>query len=83
MKTIKANLTKMGCFILLTNKQIKKTDLLNLYRQRDGVEKVFDIVKNAMDGDRLRAHSQYNTEGRLFIKFIALIIYTEISKIMR
>ena len=36
-----------------------------------------------MDGDRLRAHSQYNTDGRLFIKFIALIIYTELSKIMK
>ena len=36
-----------------------------------------------MDGDRLRSHSQYNMDGRLFIKFIALIIYMQITKIMR
>ena len=47
------------------------------YRQWDGVEKIFDVVKNEMDGGRLRAHSQYNIDGRLFIKFIALIIYME------
>ena len=36
-----------------------------------------------MDGDRLRVHSQYNTDGRLFIKFIALIIYMGIFKTMK
>ncbi|GHV08984.1 hypothetical protein FACS1894160_4160 [Bacteroidia bacterium] len=36
-----------------------------------------------MDGDRLRSHSQYNTDGRLFIKYIALIIYMQITKVMR
>ena len=64
-------------FILSTNQQdLDKIDVLTYYRQRDRVEKVFDVVKNELDGDRLRAHSQYNTEGRLFIKFIALIIYS-------
>ena len=84
MKIIKTYLSKMGTFILSTNQQnLDKIDVLTYYRQRDRVEKVFDIVKNELDGNRLRAHSQYNTDGRLFIKFIALIIYTEISKIMK
>lgn len=84
MKVIKTYLSKMGTFILSTNQQdLDKIDVLTYYRQRDRVEKIFDIVKNELDGDRLRAHSQYNTDGRLFIKFIALIIYTEISRIMK
>ncbi|MDR2064190.1 MAG: hypothetical protein LBP85_00540, partial [Prevotellaceae bacterium] len=29
------------------------------------------------------SHSAYNTDGRLFIKFIALIIYMQITQIMR
>ena len=60
-----------------------KVEVLNLYRQRDQVEKMFDIFKNEMDGDRLRSHSQYNTDGRLFIKFVALILYAEVSRIMK
>jgi len=84
MKTIKTNISKMGCFILLTNnKELDKIKILEYYRQRDRVEKVFDIVKNEFDTDRLRAHSQYNADGRLFIKFISLIIYMEISKVMK
>ena len=60
-----------------------KIKVLDYYRKKDSVEKVFDIVKNEMDGDRLRVHSQYNTDGRLFIKFIALIIYMGIFKTMK
>ena len=83
-KKVKAFLYKMGSFVLITNKQqMDKVEVLNLYRQRDQVEKMFDIFKNEMDGDRLQAHSQYNTDGRLFIKFVALILYAEVSRIMK
>jgi transposase len=83
-KKIREYISSMGCFIILTNqKNMEKSDVLNFYRRRDMVEKLFDIVKNEMDGDRLRVHSNYNTEGRLFIKFVALIIYMEISKTMQ
>jgi len=84
IKKIKTFLSKMGCFILLTNQEgMDKFEVLNIYRQRDQVEKIFNILKNEMDGDRLRAHSQYNTEGRLFVKFIALIVYAEITRVMK
>ncbi len=84
MKAIKAVVSKMGHFVLLTNAvDMKKTEILKCYRKRDRVEKVFDIAKNEMDGDRLRSHSQYSADGRLFLKFIALIIYMEITKVMR
>ena len=84
IKTIKVHISKMGSFILLTNnKDLDKIKVLEYYRQRDRVEKVFDIVKNEFDTDRIRAHSQYNTDGRLFIKFISLIIYMEISRVMK
>lgn len=83
-KKVKSFLYKMGSFVLLTNRQqMDKVEVLNLYRQKDQVEKMFDIFKNEMNGDRLRAHSQYNTDGRLFIKFVALIIYAEASRIMK
>lgn len=80
---IKEKISSMGYFILLTNKkEMDKTDILENYRNRDSVEKVFDLLKNEMDGDRLRAHSQYNSDARLFIKFISLILQSEIIKTM-
>ncbi|MDR0575402.1 MAG: IS1634 family transposase [Tannerella sp.] len=81
---IKGHLSELGCFIIITNDQnIDKHTVLHYYRDKDKVEKIFDTVKNEMDGDRLRSHSQYGMDGRLFIKFIALIIYMQITKIMR
>jgi len=41
------------------------------------------VEKNELDGRRLRAHSQYNSDGRIFIKFIALILHSQISSIMK
>ncbi len=82
-RKISEHISSLGNFILLTNNmEMDKIDVLDHYRRRDRVEKIFHIVKNEIDGRRLRVHGNYNNEGRLFIKFIALILYTEISKIM-
>jgi transposase len=84
VRKINAYISKMGSFLILTNQQgMDKVEVLTYYRQRDFVEKIFDVVKNEIDGNRLRAHNNYSMHGRLFIKFISLIIHTEISKIMK
>jgi transposase len=84
IRNINAYISRMGTFLMLTNQEnLSREEVLSHYRQRDKVEKVFDISKNEMDGNRLRAHDQYKVNGRLFIKFIALIIHSEISKTMK
>lgn len=82
-RRIKEKIAKFGYFLLATNTDFKKEDILTKYRSKDQVEKVFDLLKNEMDGTRLRAHNQYNTDARLFIKFLSLIIQSEIIRIMR
>ena len=82
-RTISGHLLTGGYFVVLTNSNnLKKDILLNYYRDRDSVEKLFEMEKNCMDGKRLRAHSKYNSDGRIFIKFISLIFYSYISKSM-
>jgi len=84
VRNINAYISRMGTFLMLTNQEnLSCEEVLSHYRQRDKVEKVFDVSKNEMDGNRLRAHDQYRVNGRLFIKFIALIIHSEISKTMK
>lgn len=83
-KTINSKLSKFGFFILAVNDDtLSKEDILMKYRDKDQVEKVFDLLKNEMDGARLRAHNQLNADARIFIRFIALIIQSEIIKAMR
>ena len=77
-------LLKSGFYILVTNKpNLLKEEVLSFYRNKDVVEKIFDSTKNELDTNRLRAHSKTTAEGRIFIKFIATIIYQQIAKVMR
>lgn len=82
--TIKAKISKFGYFILSTNRDdLDRETILANYRNKDQVEKIFDLLKNEMDGNRLRVHSQFNADARIFINFLALIVQSEIIKIMR
>jgi transposase len=84
LRNISAHLSKIGYFLLLSNEKNMNRDIvLDYYRDRDKVEKMFDIGKNELDEGRLRSHSSYNSDGRMFIKFIALILYCHITDIMK
>jgi transposase len=84
IRNIKNRISNLGYFLLSTNRNdLNRDTILVNYRNKDQVEKVFDLLKNELDGGRLRAHSQYNTDARLFIKFLALIIQSEIIRTMR
>jgi transposase len=77
-------LTPMGMTILLTNSQkLDGVRALQWYRQKDVVEKSFDVLKHELDGQRLRGHSTEAITGRLFLKFLSLIIHAELTKAMR
>ncbi|MBN2858687.1 MAG: transposase [Sphaerochaetaceae bacterium] len=53
-----------------------------VYRERNGIEQLFDDLKNALDCQRLRVHSSSAMQGRLFLQFIALTLLTSIRKVI-
>lgn len=80
---IDEHLANLGYFLMTTREDTDKVTILEYYRKRDVVENLFDIMKNEMDGDRLRVHSSYNVDGKLFVKFIALILYMQVANQMK
>ena len=83
-RKLKSYLLRSGYFIFLSNnKKLNKYSILQHYRKRDIVEKMFDIEKNHMDSKRLRCHGEASANGRIFIKFIALITYSYIMHNMK
>jgi transposase len=77
-------LSKLGFFIIISSKpNLSQEDLLSFYRNKDKVEKIFDNTKNELNTNRLHSHSKTTTEGRLFVKFIATILYQQITKVMK
>lgn len=70
-----------GFLVLLSNTVKDSSWALQVYRNKDLVEKTFDDLKNSIDSKRLRVHLNESMKGRLFIQFIALIFISYISKI--
>ncbi len=79
---IREQLELAGYFVILTNDSKDSEYILNAYRTKDVVEKSFDNIKNELDLERLRIHSDKAMEGRIFMGFIALIITSYIRRIM-
>ena len=72
-----------GFFALATSRLDYSVDeILTLFRNKDYIEKSFDDLKNYLDSDRLRVHTDEALNGKIFITFIALILKSQINKIM-
>ena len=61
---------------LIAETDFKKTtaEILNIYRNRDVVEKSFDNLKNGIDMKRLHCQTYETVKGKVFVSFVALVI---------
>ena len=62
-----------GFFVILTNDIKDAFEALQVYRNKDTIEKGFDDLKSQIDMKRLRIHRSAAMDGRLFVQFLALI----------
>ena len=72
-----------GFQALLSNGIKDAVEALQIYRDKDVVEKCFDDLKNQIDMKRLRMHNSATVDGRLFVQFLALIYVSALRKEMR
>jgi transposase len=83
-QALEQHLMPLGITVFLTNSpDLERAQLLTLYRQKDFLEKTFETLKHEIDGKRLRAHTADTLMGRVFLKFISLIVYAGITNTMR
>jgi len=68
-------LERTGFFILISDQpNMSASEILELYRKRDTIEKCFSQLKNQMDFKRMRTHYRKTTDGKMFVGFLALIL---------
>jgi transposase len=72
-----------GFQVLFTNAIKDPVEAIQVYRDKDVVEKCFDDLKNTLDMKRLRMHSSATVAGKLFVQFIALICVSALRQEMR
>jgi transposase len=72
-----------GFFVLLSNEKMDVTKALQLYRNKDVVEKAFGNLKERLSMRRMLVSSEQSLDGKLFVEFIALIFLSYIKKQMQ
>ena len=72
-----------GFFALITNETMDAVTALELYRNKDVVEKAFGNLKERLNMRRTLVSSEQSLDGKLFIQFVALIYLSYIKKQMQ
>ena len=74
--------SRFGFFVLLSNEVKTSRMALEIYRNKDVVEKAFGNIKERLNGKRMLVSSDASLEGKLFVEFLALIYLSYIKKQM-
>jgi transposase len=74
---------RAGMFVMLASPGTDWDTMMSSYDVRDWVEKAFDVYKKDLDGSGSRTGDPDRARGRLFIKFVALIMRIYMQNILR
>ncbi|MCK9363572.1 MAG: IS1634 family transposase [Syntrophales bacterium] len=72
-----------GYFVLLSNDVKDPITALEIYRNKDLVEKAFGNLKERLNLNRTAVSSDQSLDGKLFVEFIALIYLSYLKKKMQ
>jgi len=73
-----------GRYLLVTNEvNLSPTQMLALYRSKDGVEKRFRVTKSDLQVSPMYVHLDSRLEGLLLVNMIALLAYSLLERQMR
>ena len=72
-----------GYFVLMSNETMDAMTALEIYRNKDVVEKAFGNLKDRLNMRRTLVSSQQSLNGKLFTEFIALIYLSYVKKQMQ
>ena len=72
-----------GYFALLSNDIKDAVTALEIYRNKDLVEKAFDNLKERLNLRRVAVSSEQSLDGKLFVEFIAIIFLSCITRRMQ
>ena len=72
-----------GFFALMSNEKMDSDKALELYRQKDVVEKAFGNLKERLNMRRTLVSSEQSLNGKLFVEFVALIYLSCLNKQMQ
>jgi len=74
---------RAGKFLIISNYDIGKKEMYELYKKRDHVEKLFDAYKTTLNADKLYLHDDESVYGHVFVAFLSLYLYCKLLKAIK
>ncbi|MDO4673052.1 MAG: transposase [Porphyromonadaceae bacterium] len=72
--------SECGFFAIATSEDLGAEEALDIYRERDAVEKLFESMKTGMDCKKFRVYSDESLKTKAFIVFVATILRSQIHR---
>lgn len=82
-KEIEQLINNCGYFCLVTSEKLSANEAIDIYRDRDSIEKLFMMLKSEMDMERFKVQSDKSLRSKFHIAFIASIVRNEIYKVSK
>jgi hypothetical protein len=76
------DIEKAGNFMIFSSMDMDAKNVYRIYKTRCTIEERFDAAKNCLSADRMYMHDDEHMLGHLFITFVSLQIWMEISDII-
>ena len=81
-EAVNKEIKNAGWIVIISDSVSDAKRVIQLYRNKDVVEKSFDRLKNNLDMNRLRVQSEQAMQNKAFISFISLILVSNIDQVM-
>jgi len=82
-KVTNSEIQLCGYFIIITSEKMTAEEALDLYKSRDGSEKLFRGDKSYLGNKSFRVHSSESVANKIFIEFVGLIIRNKFYTYLR
>lgn len=83
VSVIEEELSLCGYFCIVTSEPMTAKEAINLYKSRDGSEKLFRGDKSYLGDKSMRVHTEERIDSKIFVEFIALIVRNRIYSCLK
>lgn len=80
---IEKELERTGKILITSDLDKEPEEIFLMYKQRDGVEKAFDVYKNILNADKMYLQDNESIFGHLFVSFLSLYGYCKLQHMLR
>ena len=82
-KELRERMKKAGKILILSNLDVDGTEIYELYKGRETVEKMFDTYKTVLEADKIYLQDDESVFGHVFISFLSLYIHCKLEQILK